>query len=110
MEDAHLARDVALTLNGLMQEVARSGTASCCIALDNGISVAAKTGTAQLNARGEPERSHAWIVAFAPAEDPQYAVAVTILGTTEEISASTGGRLAGPVAKTVLDAALAGGG
>jgi hypothetical protein len=35
---------------------------------------------------------------------------VTILGTTDEISASTGGRLAGPVAKTMLDAALAGGG
>jgi penicillin-binding protein A len=105
-----ISPDVALTLNGLMQEVARTGTASCCIALDNGVSVAAKTGTAQLNARGEPEKSHAWIVAFAPAEDPQYAVAVTILGTTDEISASTGGRLAGPVAKTMLDAALAGGG
>ena len=70
--------------------------------------MAAKTGTAQLNARGEPERSHAWIVAFAPAEDPQFAVAVTILGTSEEITASTGGRLAGPVAKTVLDAAFVG--
>ena len=105
-----ISPETALTLNGLMQEVATNGTASCCIALENGISVAAKTGTAQLNARGEPERSHAWIIAFAPAEDPQYAVAVTILGTDEEISASTGGRLAGPVAKTVLDAAFAGGG
>ena len=95
-------------LNDLMVSVAENGTASCCIALDSGIPVAAKTGTAQLNGPGEPERSHAWIVAFAPADDPQYAVAVTILGTNEEISASTGGRLAGPVAKTVLDAALAG--
>jgi len=102
--------DVARTLNDLMQEVARTGTASCCIGLANGITVAAKTGTAQLNARGEPERSHAWIIAFAPAEDPQYAVAVTLLGTTEEINAGTGGRLAGPIAKEVLDAALAGGG
>ena len=105
-----ISPEVALTLNGLMQEVATSGTASCCIALDSGISVAAKTGTAQLNARGEPERSHAWIVAFAPAEDPQYVVAVTLLGTTDEISAGTGGRLAGPIAKTVLDAAFAGAG
>ena len=105
-----IAPDVAETLNGLMQEVARTGTASCCLQLDNGISVAAKTGTAQLNARGEPERSHAWIVAFAPAEDPQFAVAVTLLGTSEEINAGTGGRLAGPVAETVLNAALAGGG
>ena len=98
------------TLTDLMVSVAENGTASCCIGLAGGIPVAAKTGTAQLNNPGEPERSHAWIVAFAPADDPQYAVAVTILGTNEEISASTGGRLAGPVAKTVLDAALAGAG
>ena len=95
-------------MSDLMVSVAENGTASCCIALEGGIAVAAKTGTAQLNGPGEPERSHAWIVAFAPADNPQYAVAVTILGTNEEISASTGGRLAGPVAKTVLDAALAG--
>ena len=94
-------------LTDLMISVAENGTASCCIALEGGIPVAAKTGTAQLNGPGEPERSHAWIVAFAPADAPRYAVAVTILGTNEEISASTGGRLAGPVAKTVLDAALA---
>jgi peptidoglycan glycosyltransferase len=96
------------TLTNLMVSVAETGTASCCIALEGGVPVAAKTGTAQLNGPGEPERSHAWIVAFAPADNPQYAVAVTILGTNEEISASTGGRLAGPVAKIVLDAALAG--
>ena len=100
----------ALTIASMMESVATEGTASCCIALNNGIPVAAKTGTAQLNATGEPERSHAWIVAYAPANDPQYAVAVLIQGTNAEISASTGGRLAGPVAKTVLDAALAGGG
>lgn len=97
----------AIILNSLMQGVATSGTARCCIGLNNGISVAAKTGTAQLNAAGEPERSHAWIVAFAPAEDPQYAIAVMLKGTDAEISAGTGGRLAGPVAKTVLDAAFA---
>jgi peptidoglycan glycosyltransferase len=105
-----ISPQIASTLNTLMQSVATSGTASCCIALANGVPVAAKTGTAQLNAPGEPERSHAWIVAFAPADNPQYAVAVMIKGTTAEISASTGGQLAGPVAKTVLDAALAGGG
>ena len=79
------------------------GTASCCIGLNNGISVAAKTGTAQLNGPGEPERSHVWIVAYAPVEDPQYAVAVMLKGTNAEISAGTGGRLAGPIAKAMLD-------
>ncbi|MET0459325.1 MAG: penicillin-binding transpeptidase domain-containing protein, partial [Ilumatobacteraceae bacterium] len=96
-------------LENLMISVAETGTASCCIALEGGIPVAAKTGTAQLNGPGEPERSHAWIIAYAPADNPQYAVAVMLKGTTEEISAGTGGRLAGPIAKTVLDAALAGG-
>ena len=99
--------NIAATLVELMTEVARTGTASCCLALDGGVSVAAKTGTAQLNGPGEPERSHAWITAFAPVEDPRYAVVVMIEGTTDEISASTGGRLAGPIAATLLNTALA---
>jgi peptidoglycan glycosyltransferase len=98
----------AEVLRTLMISVAERGTASCCIALDSGIPVAAKTGTAQLNNPGEEERSNAWIVAFAPADAPRYAVAVMLKGTNAEISAGTGGRLAGPIAKTVLDAALAG--
>ena len=97
---------VANTMAGLMETVAASGTASCCIGLNNGVSVAAKTGTAQLNGPGEPERSHAWITAFAPVEQPRYAVTVMVKGTTDEISASTGGKLAGPIAKTILDAAF----
>jgi peptidoglycan glycosyltransferase len=98
-----ISRETADILSDLMVEVATSGTASCCIGLDNGISVAAKTGTAQLNGPGEPERSHAWIIAFAPAEQPKYAVAVMLKGTDAEISAGTGGRLAGPIAKAMLD-------
>jgi len=98
---------VANTMVDLMETVATSGTASCCIGLDGGITVAAKTGTAQLNGPGEPERSHAWITAFAPVEQPRYAITVMVKGTTDEISASTGGRLAGPIAKTVLDTAFA---
>ena len=97
----------AATLTQLMIGVATSGTASCCLHLNGGVSVAAKTGTAQLNAEGQKQRSHAWIMAFAPAEAPRYAVAVFIKGVNDEVSASTGGHLAGPVAKQVLDVALA---
>ncbi len=96
----------AATLNTFMQEVVRSGTASCCLQLAGGIQAAAKTGTAQLNAEGEEERSHAWITAFAPAQAPRIAVAVMLKGVDDEISAGTGGRLAGPIAKKILDAAL----
>lgn len=99
-----ISRKTAGILTELMRGVAESGTASCCIGLDGGVSVAAKTGTAQLNGPGEPERSHAWIVAFAPVEQPKYVVAVMLKGTNAEISAGTGGRLAGPIAKRMLDA------
>jgi peptidoglycan glycosyltransferase len=101
-----ISRETAGIMQDLMVQVAEVGTASCCIALEGGIPVAAKTGTAQLNGPGEPERSHAWIVAYAPADAPKYAVAVMIKGTNAEISASTGGRLAGPIAKAMLDAAF----
>jgi peptidoglycan glycosyltransferase len=101
-----ISRQTAGILGDLMVGVAERGTASCCIALENGISVAAKTGTAQLNGPGEPEASHAWIVAYAPVEDPKYVVAVMLKGTSAEISASTGGRLAGPIAKAMLDEAF----
>lgn len=102
-----VSRRTAGILQELMLGVAESGTASCCIGLDGGISVAAKTGTAQLSGPGEPEQSHAWIVAYAPYEQPKYAVAVMLKGTTAEISAGTGGRLAGPIAKAMLDAVFA---
>ena len=93
----------ASTLSTLMVGVVNQGTGTA-MQLDGGIQAAAKTGTAQLNfVEGEPQRSHAWIIGFAPVEAPQYAVAVILKGTTDEISAGTGGKLAGPIAKTVLD-------
>ena len=96
----------AQTLTGLMVEVVNQGTGKP-MQLANGVQAAAKTGTAQLNAKGQPQRSHAWIIGFAPAEAPQYAIAVILKGTTDEISAGTGGKLAGPIAKQVLDYLMA---
>ncbi len=95
----------------LMIGVAERGTASCCIALDGGIPVAAKTGTAQLGIESRPDLSHAWIIAFAPADNPQYAVAVSLtdVEATADV-AVTGGRYAGPIAKGMLDYLLTGAG
>lgn len=89
--------------------VAERGTASCCIALEGGIPVAAKTGTAELGVPSNPDLSHAWIIAFAPADAPQYAVSVVLTNvqSTPDVSA-TGGRLAGPIAKAMLDYLLTG--
>ena len=92
-----------------MQSVATDGTASCCLGLDGGIPVAAKTGTAQLNdgrPTGAVERlDHR----LRPRRtQPRYAVSVVLLDSPE-VSAGTGGRLAGPIAQQMLNEALADG-
>jgi penicillin-binding protein A len=96
-------------LTEMMIGVAERGTASCCIGLEGGIPVAAKTGTAELGVPSNPDLSHAWIVAFAPADNPQYAVSVVLTNVQSTADdAATGGRLAGPVAKGMLDFMLTG--
>ena len=99
------------TLNDLMIEVVNQGTGrpmQLAPAADGTpIQAAAKTGTAQLNTTG-PERSNAWIIGYAPVEAPKYAIAVILKGgPDDEISAGTGGKLAGPIAKQILDFLLA---
>ena len=69
----------------------------------NGVQAAAKTGTAQL---GDEPPSHAWIIAFAPGRSSALAVAV-LVKATPEVSAGTGGTVAGPIARQVLDALMA---
>ena len=57
----------AADLTTLMISMVDTGTGRP-MQLDDGIQAAAKTGTAQLNAAGQPEKSNAWVVGFAPAE------------------------------------------
>lgn len=64
-----------------------------------GVSVAAKSGTAQVPVRGE-RLTLAWMIAFAPVENPQIAVAVVVEG--EEAGDAAGGRTAGPIAGAAL--------
>ena len=94
--------EVAGALRDMMVEVARRGTATR--AGVPGVQVAAKTGTAQTGAGGDT--SHAWLVAFAPAQQPQVAVAV-IVESQAGLGEITGGRVAAPIASTVMAAALA---
>ena len=65
--------------------------------------VAGKTGTAQHGEGGAP---HAWFVSFAPADAPTIAVAVIVLDGGSLGSEATGGQVAAPIAKAVLEAAL----
>jgi peptidoglycan glycosyltransferase len=94
--------ETAATMNDFMVGVVQNGTARCCLQLANGIQAAAKTGTAQLHPAGDPEASHAWITAFAPAEAPR-AVVTVFVKASPEVSAGVGATVAGPVAKQVLD-------
>jgi peptidoglycan glycosyltransferase len=45
-------------------------------------------------------------VSFAPAEDPEIAVAVIVLDGGSLGSEATGGQVAAPIAKAVMEAAL----
>jgi peptidoglycan glycosyltransferase len=68
--------------------------------------VGGKTGTAQLGT--DPPRSHAWIIGFAgpPGQPATVAVAVLVEGQ-EGASEQTGGTVAAPIARAVMEAVLA---
>ena len=102
-----MAPTTSQILTQLMIGVVNNGTASCCMRLNNGVQAAAKTGTAQLNPEGQKQRSHAWITSFAPASAPKLVVTVFVKGVNDVVSASTGGHLAGPIARDILNVALA---
>lgn len=94
--------DVAADLTQMMEAVVTDGTAGS--AAIPGVPVAAKTGTAQSASNRKP---YAWFVSFAPADDPQVAVAVFVQDATgvarDDVS---GGGLAGPIAKAMMEAVI----
>ena len=93
---------VAGQVRDMMVGVVRGGTGTA--AAIPGVTVAGKTGTAELvptaDAAQNPENTTAWFVAFAPAENPRVAVAVMLP------RAGQGGASAAPIARRVLQAAL----
>jgi len=96
-----MSEETAATLNEMMQNVVNEGTGTA--AALSGISVAGKTGTAEVPGReacaGLPNQ--AWFIGFAPADDPQVAVAATV-----ECTSGQGGTVAAPIAKAVMEAVL----
>ena len=103
-------RNLALIRKGLTEAVnGRHGTGRRARLKDLGITVAGKTGTAQvvrlkqyrhLKDKDIPYkyRDHAWFTCFAPAENPEIAVTVLVEHGFH------GGSGAAPVAKAVLEA------
>ena len=96
-----VSSSVAQDLTQMMIEVVDQGSATT--AQIPGIKVAGKTGTAQ----SAPERPpYAWFVSFAPADDPEVAVAVLVEDAGVERDAISGSGLAAPIAKAVMEAAI----
>lgn len=73
-----------------------------------GVQIASKTGTAEHGTDPRRTPPHAWYIAFAPAQAPKVAVAVVVENGGDRLSA-TGGALAAPIGRAVIEAALQGG-
>jgi peptidoglycan glycosyltransferase len=84
----------------MMVRVVQAGTGTA--AQIPGVTVAGKTGTAQ----NEVTSPHSWFVGFAPAEDPRVVVAVLIEGGGSAGGDATGGRVAAPLARQMLELLL----
>ncbi|MBS9533747.1 D,D-transpeptidase PbpA [Mycobacterium sp. M1] len=72
-----------------------------------GVVIASKTGTAEHGANPQRTPPHAWYIAFAPAQAPKVAVAVVVEDGGDRLDA-TGGSLAAPIGRAVIQAALQG--
>ena len=71
----------------------------------DGVTVAGKTGTAQSGQADVPP--YAWFVSFAPAQDPEVAVAVMIQKIDGvDRGEIAGGQLGGPIAKAIMEAVI----
>ncbi|MDQ1480600.1 MAG: penicillin-binding protein, partial [Actinomycetota bacterium] len=89
----------AATMKEFMLQVVQQGTGTA--AQIPGVQVAGKTGTAETTVGQNP---HAWFIAFAPADHPRYAIAVIVEhgGFDGAGAETTGGRVAAPIAASVL--------
>jgi peptidoglycan glycosyltransferase len=91
-----MSEQSAAQVGQMMQHVVEEGTGTA--ARLQGISVAGKTGTAEIPGTTE---NQVWFIGYAPADNPRMAVAVTLERTQGE-----GGTVAAPIAKQVLETLL----
>jgi penicillin-binding protein A len=94
-----MSEETAAQVAEMMTNVAEEGTASGLSVA--GATLAGKTGTAELDLAG---LNQAWFIGFAPADDPQIAVAATV----EKCQGCFGGDTAGPIATDVMASLLEG--
>jgi peptidoglycan glycosyltransferase len=98
-----ISPQTAAELNKMMQNVVNDPEGTGAGLSIGGTSFAGKTGTAEIdlaNGINQP-----WFIAFAPADNPQIAVAATI----ERCTHCFGATVAGPIATQVMQTLLSGG-
>ena len=88
----------AQSVTSLMESVVTSGTATITN-FPAYLCAAVKTGTAQTGL----DLNHDWMIGFAPANNPQVAIAVVVPWQPIE---SEGATVAGPIMKAMMEAAL----
>jgi penicillin-binding protein A len=93
-----VSEEVAAQVTEMMTRVTQEGTAAGLTV--EGVEFAGKTGTAEKNLA--QRLNQPWFIGFAPAQDPQIAVAATI----ESCIGCFGGEVAGPIATRVMEALL----
>ncbi|MGX5769945.1 peptidoglycan D,D-transpeptidase FtsI family protein [Microbacterium trichothecenolyticum] len=96
-----LDADLADEMVGMMVANVRDGAASG--ARIDGVDVAGKTGTAE-NTGDEPYTL--WFTGFAPAANPEVAVAVVVEDGGRQGQSGSGNTIAAPIAKKVMEAVL----
>ncbi|MDK8450541.1 peptidoglycan D,D-transpeptidase FtsI family protein [Corynebacterium mastitidis] len=89
--------EIAAQLTELMRASERSTVGYA------GQDIASKTGTAE---HGDGVAPHTWYVAFGPSENADVAVGVVVKDGGNQGQSATGGKVASPVGRAVLNAAL----
>ncbi|HET6504822.1 MAG TPA: penicillin-binding protein 2 [Amycolatopsis sp.] len=98
-----ISSSVAGTLTDMMEaSETHSGTANKL----PGVLIASKTGTAEHGPNSKTVQPYGWYVAFAPANNPQIAVAVVVTSGGHLDLATVGAQVAGPVGRAMINAAL----
>lgn len=93
-----VSEETASQLTDMMTHVTEEGTAAGLTV--GGLAFAGKTGTAEIDIENGINRP--WFIGFAPADDPQIAVAVML----ERCQGCFGGEVAGPIATQVMESLI----